>query len=95
MIAALLAAGKAMLQDGRDGAPKTNRGQSALAWRVGLSIALFLFVLLSYQDGVDSSYWRSASAPTSSTPDAHDDKGALCQAPFSMQFIPCIRSSTR
>mgnify|MGYP000956324964 CR=1 FL=1 len=51
VIAALLAAGKAMLQDGRDGAPKTNRMARALAWRVGLSIALFLFVLLSYTMG--------------------------------------------
>ena len=51
VIAALLAAGKAMLQDGRDGAPKTNRMARALAWRVGLSIALFLFVLLSYKMG--------------------------------------------
>lgn len=51
VIGALLMAGKAMLQDGRDGAPKTNRMARALAWRVGLSIALFLFVLLSYKLG--------------------------------------------
>ncbi len=51
VIAALVVAGKAMLQDGRDGAPKTNRMARALAWRVGLSIALFLFVLLSYLMG--------------------------------------------
>ncbi|HEX5312869.1 twin transmembrane helix small protein [Aquabacterium sp.] len=51
VIAALVVAGKAMLQDGRDGAPKTNRMARALAWRVGLSIALFLFVLLSYMMG--------------------------------------------
>ncbi len=51
VIAALVVAGKAMLQDGRDGAPKTNRMARALAWRVGLSIALFLFVLLSYKMG--------------------------------------------
>ncbi len=51
IIAFLLLAGKAMLKDGRHGAPKTNRMASALAWRVGLSIALFLFVLLSYKMG--------------------------------------------
>lgn len=51
VIAALVVAGKAMLQDGRDGAPKANRMARALAWRVGLSIALFLFVLLSYKMG--------------------------------------------
>ncbi|HET8871504.1 MAG TPA: twin transmembrane helix small protein [Aquabacterium sp.] len=51
IIGALIMAGKAMLQDGRDGTPKTNRMARALAWRVGLSIALFLFVLISYKLG--------------------------------------------
>lgn len=51
IIAALLLAGRAMLKDGRHGAPKTNRMAKALAWRVGLSIALFLFVLVSYKMG--------------------------------------------
>ncbi|MGE5451262.1 MAG: twin transmembrane helix small protein [Acidobacteriota bacterium] len=51
IVGALLVAGKAMLQDGRDGAPKTNRMARALAWRVGLSIALFLFILISYKLG--------------------------------------------
>lgn len=51
IVGALFMAGKAMLQDGRDGAPKTNRMAKALAWRVGLSIALFLFVLISYKLG--------------------------------------------
>ena len=51
IIGAMVFAGRAMLQDGRDGAPKSNRMVRALAWRVGLSIALFLFVLLSYVMG--------------------------------------------
>lgn len=51
IVAALAFAGKAMLQDGRDGAPKGNRMVKALAWRVGLSVALFVFVLLSYKMG--------------------------------------------
>ncbi len=51
IIAVLFMAGRAMLQDGRDGKPKTNRMAHALALRVGLSIALFLFVLLSYKMG--------------------------------------------
>lgn len=51
IIAAMAFAGRAMLRDGRDGAPKTNRMVRALAWRVGLSIALFLFILLSYKLG--------------------------------------------
>jgi hypothetical protein len=51
IIVALVMAGRAMLQDGRDGKPKTSRMAHALALRVGLSIALFLFILLSYQMG--------------------------------------------
>ena len=51
IVAALAFAGRAMLQDGRDGQPKSNRMVKALAWRVGLSIALFVFVLLSYKMG--------------------------------------------
>jgi len=49
--AALAIAGRAMMNDGRNGAPKTNRMATALAWRVGLSIALFLFILLSWKLG--------------------------------------------
>lgn len=48
---ALASAGRAMLNDGRDGAPKTNRMLHALAWRIGLSVALFLFILLSWHMG--------------------------------------------
>jgi hypothetical protein len=51
IVVAMVFAGRAMLQDGRGGAPKSNRMVRALAWRVGLSIALFLFILLSYKLG--------------------------------------------
>jgi type VI protein secretion system component VasK len=51
IIVALLAAGRAMLRDGRDGQPKSNRMVRALALRVGLSIALFVFILVSYKMG--------------------------------------------
>lgn len=51
IIAALALAGRAMLRDGRDGAPKTHRMVHALAWRVGLSIALFIVLLVSYKMG--------------------------------------------
>jgi hypothetical protein len=40
-----------MMRDGRDGKPKTNNMVRALAVRVGLSIALFLCILLSYWMG--------------------------------------------
>jgi len=40
-----------MLRDGRDGQPKTNRMVRALALRVALSVALFLFILISYKLG--------------------------------------------
>ncbi|MBI2732037.1 MAG: twin transmembrane helix small protein [Aquabacterium sp.] len=51
IVAALVLAGRAMLQDGREGQAKTNRMVKALALRVGLSIALFLFILLAYKLG--------------------------------------------
>lgn len=51
IILALAMAGRAMLRDGRDGSPKSNRMVKALAWRVGLSIALFAFILLAYLFG--------------------------------------------
>ncbi|AWI52781.1 twin transmembrane helix small protein [Aquabacterium olei] len=51
IIVALFAAGRAMLRDGRDGEPKSNRMVRALALRVGLSIALFVFILVSYKMG--------------------------------------------
>lgn len=51
IVMAMVFAGRALLQDGRDGKPKSNRMVHALALRVGLSIALFLFILLSYKMG--------------------------------------------
>ncbi|RZL08620.1 MAG: twin transmembrane helix small protein [Rubrivivax sp.] len=51
ILIALAMAGRALLNDGRDGKPKTNRMVKALAWRVGLSVSLFLFILLSYKMG--------------------------------------------
>lgn len=51
IILALAFAGRAMLKDGRDGAPKSNRMVRALALRVGLSVALFVFILVSYKLG--------------------------------------------
>jgi len=48
IVGALLFAGRAMVQDGKDGKPKTNRMANALTWRIGLSVALFLFILLAH-----------------------------------------------
>jgi len=51
ILLALGAAGRAMLNDGRDGAPKTDRMLHALALRIGLSVALFVFILVAYKLG--------------------------------------------
>lgn len=51
IILALALAGRAMLRDGRDGQPKSNRMVKALALRVALSIGLFVFILISYKMG--------------------------------------------
>nr|WP_036231582.1 twin transmembrane helix small protein [Methylibium sp. T29] len=51
ILLALAAAGRALLKDGRDGAPKTDRMLHALAWRIGLSVALFVFILVAYRFG--------------------------------------------
>ncbi|HZY15112.1 MAG TPA: twin transmembrane helix small protein [Ramlibacter sp.] len=40
-----------MLQDGRDGKPKTNHMARALAFRVGLSILLFVCILVAWKLG--------------------------------------------
>jgi len=40
-----------MLQDGRDGAAKTNHMARALALRVGFSIVLFICVLIAWKLG--------------------------------------------
>jgi len=51
ILLALAAAGRAMLNDGRDGAPKSSRMLHALAWRIGLSVALFVFILVAWKLG--------------------------------------------
>jgi Tfp pilus assembly protein FimT len=51
IVACLALAGRAMLKDGRNGEAKSNRMVNALALRVGLSVALFVFVLISYKMG--------------------------------------------
>jgi hypothetical protein len=51
ILLALAAAGRAMLKDGRDGARKTDRMLHALALRIALSVALFVFILLAYRLG--------------------------------------------
>lgn len=51
IVAALVLAGRALLKDGRDGTPKSNRMLHALALRVALSVSLFLFILFSYKMG--------------------------------------------
>lgn len=53
-VAILVSLGSAlvfMMREGRGGRPRTNRMVRALAWRVGISIALFLFILLGYKLG--------------------------------------------
>lgn len=54
ILGALAAAGYFMLKGGRDGdgdPERHTRMARALAWRVGLSVALFLLVLLAYALG--------------------------------------------
>ena len=51
ILAALASAGVAMLRDGREGKPKTKRMANALAVRVGLSVLLFVCILISYKLG--------------------------------------------
>ncbi|MDE2401518.1 MAG: DUF2909 domain-containing protein [Burkholderiales bacterium] len=51
IIGALVMAGRALLKDGRDGQTKSKRMLHALAWRVGLSVGLFAFILISYKLG--------------------------------------------
>ncbi|WOB07406.1 twin transmembrane helix small protein [Piscinibacter gummiphilus] len=51
IIGALASAGVFMMRDGRDGKPKTSNMMRALALRVGLSILLFLCILLAYKMG--------------------------------------------
>jgi hypothetical protein len=51
IVGALASAGVFMMRDGRDGKPKTSNMMRALAVRVGLSILLFLCILLAYKMG--------------------------------------------
>jgi hypothetical protein len=51
IIAALVLAGVSMVRDGRDGKPKTGSMMRALAFRVGLSVLLFLCLIGSYLMG--------------------------------------------
>ncbi|HJW10193.1 MAG TPA: DUF2909 domain-containing protein, partial [Albitalea sp.] len=51
IIGALFVAGVAMVRDGRAGKPKNKNMAWALALRVGLSVALFLCILISYKLG--------------------------------------------
>lgn len=51
IVGALASAGIFMMRDGRDGKPKTSNMMRALAVRVGLSILLFLCILLAYKMG--------------------------------------------
>ena len=51
ILGALALAGVFMLRDGRDGKTKNGNMMRALAVRVGLSILLFAFILLSYKLG--------------------------------------------
>ncbi len=51
ILVALASAGIFMMRDGRDGKPKSNKMMKALAVRVGLSVLLFLSILLSYKMG--------------------------------------------
>lgn len=51
ILLALALAGRALLKDGRDGAPKTNRMVRALTLRIALSVALFIFILVSWKLG--------------------------------------------
>lgn len=51
ILAALAVAGNAMLRGGRNGPAKPGTMMRALAWRVGLSVLLFVFVLVSYKLG--------------------------------------------
>ena len=51
ILGALTSAGWFMLRHRREGGGADNRMAKALAWRIGLSLALFLFILVSYKLG--------------------------------------------
>jgi hypothetical protein len=48
ILGALAMAGVFMLRDGRDGNPRSEKMMRALALRIGLSVLLFVFILLSW-----------------------------------------------
>lgn len=51
ILGALALAGLFMLRDGSDGKPRSGKMMRALALRVGLSVLLFVAILLSYALG--------------------------------------------
>lgn len=51
IIASLASALYFMMNDGKDGKPKTSNMARALAFRVGLSILLFVCILLAWKFG--------------------------------------------
>ena len=51
ILAALASAGVFMMRDGRDGKPKTSNMARALALRVGISILLFVCILIGWKLG--------------------------------------------
>lgn len=51
ILASLASALVFMMKDGRDGKPKTNNMVRSLGLRVGLSIVLFVCILVAYQLG--------------------------------------------
>lgn len=51
IVAALVSAGVFMMREGRDGQPKSGKMMRALAWRVGLSVLLFLCIVGAYRMG--------------------------------------------
>jgi hypothetical protein len=51
ILGVLASAGVFMLKKGRDPATAPHAMARALAWRVGLSVALFLFILLAWSQG--------------------------------------------
>lgn len=51
ILSALAAAGVAMLRGGREGEPKRHTMMHALAWRIGLSVLLFVCLLVAYWFG--------------------------------------------
>lgn len=51
ILSALAVAGVAMLRGGREGEPKRHAMMHALAWRIGLSVLLFVCLLVAYWFG--------------------------------------------